>query len=354
MILDMIKNKELFVIFGAQVVAYGAYTAIRKLTGQVPVCFAVGRLEGNPKEIDGVPVSNIEEIPRDILIVVGVTELVQKDVLPMLEGKGFIKVFPLTQHEEHLLMSAYYESIGLFTIADMSDSPAGINIDTDKTFILYEISNDKDKILSSAPLLRSFERRIQAGAAISKKRICELADDTGENISDRNRQYCEMTAAYWIWKNRQHDWVGIEHYRRHLLVEPEMLDDDVDVILPLPYICYPNEAAQFRRFVSESVLNALLRALKDFHPDEYSKYYSIILGKYQYTYNLLCARWNVFDDYCSWFFEITEYMEGMADEVPEIRDTRALSYVAEVLTNIYFMSKQDSLRIKHAEKMIYI
>ncbi|MBR6268426.1 MAG: DUF4422 domain-containing protein [Selenomonadaceae bacterium] len=61
-------------------------------------------------------------------------------------------------------------------------------------------------------------------------------DNTGKNISARNKQYCEMTATYWVWKNTHHTWKGIEHYRRHLLVKPEMLAEDVDAILPLTYV----------------------------------------------------------------------------------------------------------------------
>ena len=163
-----------------------------------------------------------------------------------------------------------------------------------------------------------------------------------------------MTATYWVWKNTTHDWKGIEHYRRHLLVSPAMLTDDVDAILPLPYLCYPNTVAQFRRFVGEDVLEALLETLQHLHPKEYNDYLSILHGPYQYTYNLICARRAVFDDYCDWFFRITEYMETLADRVPALAETRALSYVAEVLTNLYFMSHQDSLRIRHVEKAIYV
>ena len=46
-------------------------------------------------------------------------------------------------------------------------------------------------------------------------------------------------------------------------------------------------------------------------------------------------------------------METMRDKVSEIKETRALSYVAEILTNIYFMYNKDKLNIRHAEKIIF-
>lgn len=39
--------------------------------------------------------------------------------------------------------------------------------------------------------------------------------------------------------------------------------------------------------------------------------------------------------------------------MPELVETRAFSYIAEVLTNIYFMTQQNKLRILHVEKAIY-
>ena len=353
LLLDKIRKEKQYVIYGAQVIAVGAKEAIKHLTGISPLCFVVGKSQGrcpsgNPSDIDGIEVLPIDIINKDTFIVVAVTELIQKEVLPFLREQGYQNVFPLTAHEEHMLMSEYYKSIGLFPLADCVESNS-INRD----FVIYEVMNDKDKPLDYHPELFSYEKSIQAGAALTDISLTEIKDNTEENISTKNRMYCEMSAVYWIWKNTNHDWVGIEHYRRHLLVKPTMLSEDIDAILPLPYICYPDEATQFLRFTTKDVLNTLLKALKDLHPDKYEEYYNIIFGKYQYTYNMICVRKKVFDDYCSWFFEITEYMETMADSVPEIKETRALSYVAEVLTNLYFMSNQKNLRIRHVEKEIY-
>lgn len=334
-----------FVIYGAQVVACGAYRAILELRGRRPECFAVTRMEGNPEEIDGVPVRTPEALDRNWLVIVGVTELLQGEIVSELKARGFENLFVLTQREEHLLMSAYFQRIGRFPLAE--ETAGGQNPD----LVLYEVRNHRDQPLKTRPALRSFERGIQAGAALSDKRVAELTDDSGDNISAKNRQYCEMSATYWVWKNTDHAWTGIEHYRRHLLVTPEMLGGGVDAVLPLPYVCCPNTMAQFRRFVSEDVRRALFRALKTLHPLQYGKYEEILCGPYQYTYNILCARRPVFEDYCAWFFEITEYMETMG--VPEIESTRALSYVAEVLTNLYFMYNEKGWKIFHAGKEIY-
>lgn len=352
MITDAIYENKEYVIYGAQVVAVGACVAIEHLTGIRPKFFVVGKSNGkttypvgNPQEIDGIPVISIEKLPKDTFIVVGVTELVQKEVLPFLKRNGYYNIFPLTQREEHILMSEYYEKIGKFCTIDLCKQ---------EKFVLYEVMNHKDKKLDYPPRLFYYECPIQAGAALTDLSLCDVKDNTGINISEQNLMYCEMSAVYWIWKNTNHEWVGIEHYRRHLLVSPEMLNDEVDVIMPLPYICYPNEMSQFLRFVSESVLDVLLKTLKELHSDKYDDYYAIMHGKYQYTYNMLCARRKVFDEYCEWFFEITEYMvDKYGDVMPELKETRALSYVAEVLTNLYFMYHQKDLNIYHVGKEIY-
>ena len=57
---------------------------------------------------------------------------------------------------------------------------------------------------------------VQVGVAHAARRFnSTLHDDEGENISDKNPRYCELTAQYWAWKNEDADYYGFCHYRRY-------------------------------------------------------------------------------------------------------------------------------------------
>ena len=56
---------------------------------------------------------------------------------------------------------------------------------------------------------------IQVGCAINSNDLGYARDDSGDNISSKNKNYCELTGLYWAWKNLDADYIGLAHYRRH-------------------------------------------------------------------------------------------------------------------------------------------
>ena len=53
---------------------------------------------------------------------------------------------------------------------------------------------------------------IQVGKALTKDILFPLNDFNGDNISAKNPEYCELTAQYWVWKNRcDSDYIGFMH-----------------------------------------------------------------------------------------------------------------------------------------------
>ena len=64
-----------------------------------------------------------------------------------------------------------------------------------------------------APIASSIYHILHVGKK-GKEDLGYPGDDTGDNISEKNTNYCELTGMYWLWKNCNCDIIGICHYRR--------------------------------------------------------------------------------------------------------------------------------------------
>lgn len=82
---------------------------------------------------------------------------------------------------------------------------------------------------------------VSAGAALYGEGdpVLSLRDDTGENISASNPQYCELTVQYWAWKNRSFDVGGLMHQRRYF---------DLSRVFPVQHGKKPSSSRPYRIF----------------------------------------------------------------------------------------------------------
>ena len=205
---------------------------------------------------------------------------------------------------------------------------------------------------------------IQVGTALSGERFPGfLHDDEGENISGKNRSYCELTAQYWAWKNLRADYCGFFHYRRYLYPDaeaklpyriegiptPELLDrlgydrfsdliGQYDLILPkrvnmhLP-VREHYASAPFHHRKDLELMEALIRERCPDYVPAMEKYLS---GTECYFGNIFIARWEVFESYCGWLFPLLAECDRRADLAgygPQ--EQRVEGYLAERLLGVW-------------------
>ena len=353
-------QKNRIVIFGAQSFARGIGNALKVLYPDYPVeRFLVTSLKGNPKTVSGIPVSEIavfareltEEEKDNITLLVATPEDIFSEIAVVLTEHGFYNPIYMDSKKEAVLMSKYYKEVHKFLI--LKELPMGSHQSVPK---VYQVKHYKDKKLKKEYSFPKWCVPLQVGAALADERIAEITDDSGDNISDKNPNYCELTAFYWMWKNcldgsDKDDYFGLFHYRRGLEIAEEDLyrlkESDVDVILPYPTMHEPDIREHHKRYVREEDWQAMLQALKEVEPEYAKAYESIFKGEYFYNYNMLIAKKSVLEDYCQWMFGILKRTEELSNPRGWERGDRYTAYMGESLTTLYFLFHAKDLNIVH-------
>ena len=194
---------------------------------------------------------------------------------------------------------------------------------------------------------------IQAGSALTKDSICDLKDNVGNNISERNPFFCELTAGYWIYKNdEQHDYVGLYHYSRMLDLEEKdimsILNSGIDVILSEPIIYFSQ-----RSHFGWCDLN-MRNIICDLYPDYTETYDAYISEGMLIPSNMMICKKEIYNQFYEWLITIlNEYEKRLLGTGKKIQP-RSMGYIAEDLTGIYFLNHSKDLNILFVrQKQLY-
>ena len=369
------------VIYGAQGYALATYEALRTIYPKREVmCFLVSERGNNAHELGRLPVREIAEFSaglapedkKDIEILIATPDGVMSDIERTLEAHGFVTYRRLDSHRSDDLMKLYHARLGRFM--PLEALPVGC---TRPELNIYMAKSHKDRALKEPQLLPGYIHPLQVGAANTDMRIDALTDDTGDNISERNVNYSEISGLYWVWKNRlsaandtdeqtvterasdndEKLYYGLAQYRRMFVFTEDdlsrLVGNDVDVVLPWPLLYEPDINAHHERYLKDGDWQAMLTALRRLQP-EYADAFGKILGqRYMYNYNVILAKKQVLIDYCEWLFPILMLTEELTVPKGSERADRYIGYMAEILETLYFMHNADRLNIVHKGCRLY-
>ena len=194
-----------------------------------------------------------------------------------------------------------------------------------------------------------------------------VGDNTGDNISLKNPNFCELTGLYWAWKNLQCDYIGLCHYRRYFCAanhgsdveskhkailhrsDYEKLFQQYDVILPKKRNYFIETVrSQYEHAHNKRDLDEIEKIIDEHYP-EYKKAFSEVMNRTSlYITNMFVMRKRLFDDYCVWLFGILFQLEKTIDiSLYDSYQSRVFGFLGERLFNVWLEKKQ--LKIKELE-----
>lgn len=320
--------------------------------------------EENPNEINGVAVLKIDETSRldvELPVYLGMRGVNQNHMRELLSGLGMKHIIPvdvqLDLELRNRFLAKYFSSIGRhFSKIEEYFVGQMCNCEGRKKACVYVAASAFDKPLEASYTLQDYEKIIQVGAALTDKRILAgCYDNEGENISDKNRQFCELTGLYWIWKHATEDIVGLVHYRRHFMLPSDwkerMLCHNIDVILPLPLYVSPSIDGNYRNRHVASNWDYMLEYLRDADAKDYESALEFFQGTALYSpCNMFIMKREVLDDLCSWLFPILMAVAEHGGVLADSYQNRYPGFISERLITYFFEKNRDKYNVVYADK----
>lgn len=195
---------------------------------------------------------------------------------------------------------------------------------------------------------------IQVGADLHES-FGILGDNTGKNISNKNPNYCELTAIYWAWKNLEADYVGLCHYRRYFghksffkkaSLEDTLCRDEYESLLKKYDCIVPTK----RNYYIETVrshyehahykkdLDEVESIIKEHFPEYEASFSKVMNSRSLYICNMFVMKKKDFHAYCEFLFDLLFELEKRIDiSHYSLYDARIYGFLSERLFNVWLM-----------------
>lgn len=194
-----------------------------------------------------------------------------------------------------------------------------------------------------------------------------VGDNTGYNISEKNKNYCELTGLYWAWKNLKCDYLGLCHYRRYFgrnnyfdgterlkqkifqRSDYEKLLASNDVILPIQRKYYIETVrSQYEHAHSSRDLDQIERILTEHSPNSLRSFRAVMNRRRLHLWNMFVMKKSLADKYCEWLFNILFKYEKWMDEHNLFSEKfRLFGFISERLLDVWLFDK--NLKIAEAD-----
>ncbi len=215
-------------------------------------------------------------------------------------------------------------------------------------------------------------------------------DNEGDNISSKNRSYCELTTQYWAWKNIKADYYGFCHYRRFFsfneerflpetrwgtieydylnqrereelcLNEKDMRSfiEKYDFVISKAWDVRKSGAASVYEHYRQAEnlhikdLDIFLSIIKEKYSSLYDTAKEYIAGHSLYPCNMYIMKKELFCEYSGMLFDVLEEFEKRISlSGYSMEGTRTTGHLGERFAGIFFeyLRKHGEYRLKEAQ-----
>jgi hypothetical protein len=195
-------------------------------------------------------------------------------------------------------------------------------------------------------------------------------DDTGDNISEKNENYCELTALYWAWKNLDSQYIGLVHYRR-LFMDPDntktilsrekltSLLSQADIILPKKRNYFiENTWSHFEHNHNIKDLLEVKNIILNKHPRYVNAFNDVMKQKKSHRFNMFIMKKEKMDEYLEWLFEILFELEERIDiSQYDNYQKRIYGFISERLLDVWIEANEydyAEVPVKFTEKQNWL